>query len=379
VAGADGLGLPQGEIDISAPSPIRWMSSRNKVPATLPIWLDPMARAYYRVAKSIDQHALQFKRWRRTRFDGMTRCLNEHYTVYLQRRGGVEAPVAVRAPAGSYYADPFLCVEDGRHWLFVEEFRYRECRGRICALPIDAALRTGTPRPVLPLACHASFPFVFRHDGRLYLLPETGAQRSIDLYECVAFPDQWRLRRRLLYDIDPADSVLVRHDDYWWLITSERRSNQHGRHLAIYFCRDLLNDPWQPHPINAECRYETEAFQSYRNAGALDGEAGGLLRLAQASRRYYGEGLQLMRIEALTTAAFAETPLLDAHPLAALIARDSPHHLSSAGDLVAWDVRDRRRWRDLMPWRRARPDVTSDRRLPPVESTAARAESAEIP
>ncbi|HEV8015390.1 MAG TPA: DUF1647 domain-containing protein [Stellaceae bacterium] len=373
------LTLTTGEIDISSPSPIRWMTSRNKLSERFPVWLDPAARAYYATAKTLDQLGWRLDRWRRTRLHGAQRRLREHFTVFLQRRDG-SASVAVAAPRGSYYADPFLWREGDRDWLFVEEFRYAECRGRLCALALDGALGAGAPRPVLPRESHASFPFLFRQGGRLYLVPETCATASVDLYECVEFPDRWRLRRRLLYGVDAADSVLFERDGYWWLITSERRAGMgHRRALAIYFSRDLFGGAWQPHPVNSERRYENESFGSFRNAGGILFHRGAALRVVQINRHYYGEGLQLMQIDELTTAVFRESPFAGSHPTGDRLAGVSPHHVSLVGDLIAWDVRDRRRWRDLLPRRRARAELSRDRRLPPAESIAARAESAEIP
>ena len=55
------LELGNDEIDISSPWPVRWMSSRNKVPAWLPLWADPFARCYYFAYKTVDQFLLRQK------------------------------------------------------------------------------------------------------------------------------------------------------------------------------------------------------------------------------------------------------------------------------------------------------------------------------
>jgi uncharacterized protein DUF1647 len=60
---ADGhFRLTDEEIDISSGSPVEWMTSRNKVPPGMPLWADPLVRAYYRSYKAIDQML-----WRRQR------------------------------------------------------------------------------------------------------------------------------------------------------------------------------------------------------------------------------------------------------------------------------------------------------------------------
>jgi len=62
---AGGIGLSEGEIDISSASPVRWISTRNKVPNGLPIWADPLARLYYFLEKTLDQAWLGFQQRRR--------------------------------------------------------------------------------------------------------------------------------------------------------------------------------------------------------------------------------------------------------------------------------------------------------------------------
>jgi hypothetical protein len=63
---ADGaIGLAEGEIDISSASPVRWLSTRNKVPNWVPVWADPFSRLYYFLYKTLDQAWLGFQRRRR--------------------------------------------------------------------------------------------------------------------------------------------------------------------------------------------------------------------------------------------------------------------------------------------------------------------------
>lgn len=355
---AEGVLTPnEGEIDLSCRAPVRWMTSRNKVAPDAPIWADPLVRAYYGAYKAVDQALHTIAHWKRTRFDGLHRLPKEHFSVFVARLGE-ERVVRIPAPRWSYYADPFLWRHDGHDWLFVEEFEYPRCKGRLCCVPLDGALRAGPPRPVLPLDVHASFPYLFEHAGQLYMVPETCAGRSIDLYACDGFPDRWRLARRLLYGVDGADSLVFQHDGRWWLITAQRESEaMPGRYLAIYHTDDLLRGQWQAHPVNAERRYHGG---SGRNAGSLIRAGGALLRPMQENPNYYGESLRYMRIERLTPAEFREVPVDGGHPLVDLAQRYSPHHVSRSGDLVAWDVRDRVGYAERVPLLRRwapRPDA----------------------
>ena len=68
---ADGeVTLSPGEIDISSPNPIRWTTSRNKVPPWLPEWIDPLARAWFGLYKAVDQFGIRLQAFRGTAVKG---------------------------------------------------------------------------------------------------------------------------------------------------------------------------------------------------------------------------------------------------------------------------------------------------------------------
>lgn len=54
---------PVWDVDISSPRPIRYLTSRNKLPGWVPWLADPVVRAWYRVAKALDQAGLRLERW----------------------------------------------------------------------------------------------------------------------------------------------------------------------------------------------------------------------------------------------------------------------------------------------------------------------------
>lgn len=58
------IALCDREIDISSAHPIRWMSSRNKVPGWFPLAADPLARAYFAGYKFLDRLNLRCRDWR---------------------------------------------------------------------------------------------------------------------------------------------------------------------------------------------------------------------------------------------------------------------------------------------------------------------------
>jgi hypothetical protein len=334
------LTLGDDEIDVSSRRPVRWMSSRNKVPAWLPLWLDPAARGYYAIYKTVDRADLGWRHRITSLVNGLSRWRKEHFTVFVAS-AATRKTIAVKAPSLSYYADPFVWRHRERTYLVCEQFHYLQHKGELCCIPLDAELRPGAPQRMLAHERHASFPYLFEDSATLYLVPELRAE-GIHLYRCDDFPAQWTHLRTLVPGVDAADTVVFRHGGLWWLITSLRtQPDGNGRYLAIFFADDLLGGRWQPHPVNAQRLYGQLPFSSGRNAGAVISSGDRLLRPSQHNPHYYGEAVRWMEIETLTPTEFRESALGGTHPFAQFAARNAMHHLTVHDGLIAWDVRDR--------------------------------------
>ena len=109
---------------------------------------------------------------------------------------------------GSYFADPFVFARDGRHYLFVEEYLYASNKGVISLITIGDDGKLSPSRMVLERPYHLSYPFVFEHDGEIYMIPETGDARRVELYRADRFPDRWSLHSVLIDNIAAYDVTL---------------------------------------------------------------------------------------------------------------------------------------------------------------------------
>jgi hypothetical protein len=335
------LKLNDSEVDISSFRPVRWMTSRNKAPAWLPLWLDPAVRLYYAVYKRLDQINLKMRFKFNELINGILRFTKEHFSVFVASTTDRKV-TKISAPILSYYADPFIWRHQGQDFLLCEEFSYLHHKGYLRFIPLDTNLHPGTARRLILSRDHASFPFLFEDRDALYLVPETSAEGGVHLYRCDAFPEQWTRVRTLLPALDAVDTVIFRHDGLWWLITSIRvRRGSAARYLAVFFSEDLMATKWHAHPVNAQKLYCDLPFSSGRNAGAVVHASDRLLRPTQHNLSYYGAQIRWMEITQLTTMEYRECPLAAAYPLAELSTKLSMHHLTVHGDLIAWDVRDR--------------------------------------
>ena len=106
------------------------------------------------------------------------------------------------------YADPFLFRRDGRTFLFLEEIRHPGRKGTIAYTELDAAGNWQEPQTILSADYHLSYPFVFEWEGDVYLLPESSAHRTLELYRAVEFPGKWKFDRVVMDNIFAVDATI---------------------------------------------------------------------------------------------------------------------------------------------------------------------------
>ncbi len=83
---------------------------------------------------------------------------------------------------------------------------------------------------------HLSYPFVFEHEGSVYMIPETMGSRRIELYKAKAFPFDWELVHVLKEDIDAVDTTLWIQDGIYYFFTNvaETRHNTERSLVPLY-------------------------------------------------------------------------------------------------------------------------------------------------
>lgn len=71
--------------------------------------------------------------------------------------------------------------------------------------------------------CHYSFPFIFKKQEKIYMIPESSQLKNLSLYECIKFPDKWIKKKNLLKNKFLYDSIYFRIDNIDYLFTTEYR------------------------------------------------------------------------------------------------------------------------------------------------------------
>lgn len=210
----------------------------------------------------------------------------------------------IESPNDRYWADPHVIKRNGTYYVFVEEYMYNTRRGRIAVIPVTEEGVVGEAKTVLAPDYHLSYPFMFEHDGETYMVPESGENRSVDLYKCVSFPDQWEHVKTLMKDTRAVDTTLYEHEGRWWMFTNRCDTDGGTTHdeLHVYSAAHFMDDDWTPHPQGVV----VSDVRCARPAGALFKKDGKLFRPAQDCSVDYGYAVQLQEITELTEERYEE-------------------------------------------------------------------------
>ena len=258
----------------------------------VPPMLGP-ARMMWRLAASILRRLLWRDQW------GML--------VYRdQPRQHLQKPWSALMPdANAFWADPFLTPLAEGVGVFFEELPFSSGKGRISYLPIDAAGKPGQPVVVLDKPWHLSYPFQFEWEGRRYMIPESSANETVDLYECVEFPQEWRFVKTLIDGRRLADATIVNWRGRLWMFAAHgQRGASNYDELHVFWANDLFG-PWQEHAQNP---VKIDAG-SARPAGAMWVENERIVRPTQDCRDRYGDGVEFQEVVVLDEGRFEERPL----------------------------------------------------------------------
>ena len=213
--------------------------------------------------------------------------------------------VPIPPPAKTFFADPFLIEQDGRHYAFFEEYSSGTNKGFISYVEIADGRHVGPKRVALQGDHHLSYPFVFSQDGAVYMLPETRDKRTVELYRARRFPDEWSLERILLSDISAVDPTLLWDDGRFWLFLNVAVPGTRVSEDLFLYWAESLSAQWTPHsmnPVISDTRCARPAGRIFRHGDAW-------VRPGQDCSRAYGSAVVFNRIDVLTEDEYRETEI----------------------------------------------------------------------
>ena len=106
--------------------------------------------------------------------------------------------IQIKNPPNRFFADPFVITKDEKTICYVEDYYYEQKKGCITAIEMIDHKHYQILGPVIEDPFHMSFPFLFKYQQELYMVPETAGSNSIRLYKCVEFPLKWEYQKDVL-------------------------------------------------------------------------------------------------------------------------------------------------------------------------------------
>ena len=237
-------------------------------------------------------------------------------------------------PRSHFLADPFVVSRDNRTYCFVEDFDLKAQKGSIAVYELaeDGGKRVGV---AVEEPFHLSFPYIFEFEGKLFMCPETSANRDIRIYKCIEFPLHWKLHHIAMEDVCAADTMLFEKEGLWWMLTNidPIRAGDYCSEMSIFFAKNPFDGAWMAHPrnpviVDASCA---------RNGGLLnDGQF--YFRVSQGQGfDFYGKKSSINKIVELTQTSYFEEPVCSITPNFAINAVGT-HHLHSDGEYTVFDL-----------------------------------------
>lgn len=235
-----------------------------------------------------------------------------------------------KAPENQWCADPFAFSDGTDHYIFVEQYlkeKEKGCIGYykfIDGEPINQGI-------IIENTYHMSYPCVFEYNNEYYMIPESSANCTVDLYVADHFPDKWRKEKTLLNGLKCVDSTVYNVGNTYYLISY---SMLNGYEIHVY----LLNMEKKELSLLSKKRYKNNIA---RPGGRLFLENDITIRPAQDCSQKYGESLIMYEVDNLNNKGEYEEheiKRINAKTIQIDINPDRVHHITKDGLFEVVDV-----------------------------------------
>lgn len=189
-----------------------------------------------------------------------------------------------------WFADPYILdVNDSEIIVLAEEYCYNVRRGRLARVVFDRhTYEEKYFSIILDLPTHLSFPFIYRNNDKVYLIPENSASGCSTIYE---YDDETQ-RMTALHHISEepfTDATIFSYNgkSYLWA-TMTPESN--GKTLSTYV--------FDEHNLFVGNKLDSIVFpfNTARNAGECFTINGRMYRPAQDCTKCYGHGVIIQEV-----------------------------------------------------------------------------------
>lgn len=242
----------------------------------------------------------------------------------------------IKNPKNRFLADPFIFKHLNKYFCFVEDYFYDKKKGKISCIEIVNQKNYIFHDVVLEENFHLSYPFIFQNDDQIYMMPETSENKDIRLYRAIEFPFKWEFSHKLIDNIDAADSIIFKENNFWYLLTSVNSAattQPDHSELNIFYSDDLNSDKWLPHKNNP-IYFDSKKG---RNGGYFTKD-GKHFRVNQVfQNNFYGHSFEINEILNISNDDYIEKKLTRVSP-DIHSSELATHHFNYENGVIVFDV-----------------------------------------
>lgn len=193
-----------------------------------------------------------------------------------------------------FFADPFILDVNGDTVdVLVEEKRF-DSNGDITHLTIDAStMKLLSRKVILDLDTHLSYPYIYRADSLIYVIPENCQSGVLKAYEYDLFADTLVNPKIISYDGLIDATMLCLDGDYARLFATIPTEGDQACYLSI------ASSPLEKYEIIKEKNPVQMGIEHSRPGGGFFYANGNLYRPTQDCKERYGESLRIMEVDNL--------------------------------------------------------------------------------
>ncbi len=242
---------------------------------------------------------------------------NQWFLLYnISKKGAIQPSMRkmkkLLPPKGTFWADPNVIFRDGKYQIFIEEKIAGTKNAHISVITMDEKGKCSDAKKIIERPYHLSYPFIFSYNGFDYMIPESKANNTIEVYKCESFPDQWSFHSVIMENTMALDTTLHFHNNKWWMFVNrvDHPAVSSNDELFIYHASTPFG-PWVEHKQNPVISDVRRA----RSAGKIFSYQGKTYRPSQDCSITYGYGIRINEIIILNEEEFIEKEIDFIEPL----------------------------------------------------------------
>ena len=211
---------------------------------------------------------------------------------------------SIKTPKNEFWADPFQVDYNGNKFIFFENYSYKSKLGKISCGVIENDKLIDI-KDVLVKSYHLSYPFIYKTENDLFMIPETSENKRLEIYKCTNFPSEWVLYSTGFVGDEIKDCNIHKDDnnELWLFMNKKKFNSDECSDLYIYKIDSLKLNSILPHKLNPVITDSSSA----RNGGSIFKYNNKVYRPSQINiEGKYGKGLNINEILKLNLTEYEE-------------------------------------------------------------------------